>query len=446
MSETDRRPAPPRPRQVTVSGIVAAVGCALLLISLFDASSQVRSAEMRRGIAEQLAGRNDLGLTVADVVDLLRVVVLLSAALAAAGLVMSVFVLRRHRASRVGLSVIAVLLLFSATFVVGLLPVLVAFAAGRLWSREAREWFDDRRPATADAPGEGTATSAPPRATWPSSPPPAPPTTGVAPPAGQPAQSPPAQSPPAQSPPAQSPAQAPPAEPGPPPAPYAFGTPPPRPDQVSSPAVPSQPRTQAQTGAQTGAQTDTRTGAQTQAQPYRSWPPAGSRRPVQVTSAAWLTWVACSLAALMFLLLAVTLTANAGSLVDELQRNPRVSAAGLSEQDIIGALWVGAAVGLFWSLAAIALAVLAFRRVASARIALIVSAGLSVPVGLVAVPVGWLNAAAAVATMVLLLRGDVHRWYAGRDRAPHHPTGRPTHPPAQHGPPPPPPGGSPPVW
>ncbi len=64
-----------------------------------------------------------------QVVDLLRGVVLFSGALAAAGTVLAVFALQRHRGARIGLSVVAVLMLFSATFVSGILPVLVAVAA-----------------------------------------------------------------------------------------------------------------------------------------------------------------------------------------------------------------------------------------------------------------------------------------------------------------------------
>ena len=53
---------------------------------------------------------------------MLRALVLVSGALAAAGVVLSIFVLQRHKGARVGLSVIAVLMLFSASFVSGLLP------------------------------------------------------------------------------------------------------------------------------------------------------------------------------------------------------------------------------------------------------------------------------------------------------------------------------------
>lgn len=375
--------------------MVAASACALLLVNLYEALGRVRSVEVRSSIADQLTQNNSFGLTVTDVVDLLRVVVFVSAALAAAGLVLSVYTLQRHQASRVGLTVVAVLMLFTATFVTGLLPVLVAFAVSRLWSRDARDWFAGREPRTASGPPPADTSPTPPTTTasevWP---PPRTPAAGFDPPTGAP-------------------------QPGPPPSPYSYGTRPPGP----SPKQQQQPQQPPWAGPAPVARART-----------------GDERPTQVTVAVWLTWVACSLAALVCLLLAVTLAADAGRLVSELQKNPRISDAGLTEQDIIRTLWVVAAVGVAWSLAAIALAVLAYHRVDAGRIGLVVSAVGAAVVGLVAAPFGWLNAAAAVATVVLLLRRDAHRWF--RRRGPDDETPSPA-----AGPPPgPPPGVKPPVW
>ncbi len=69
-----------------------------------------------------------------------------------------------------------------------------------------------------------------------------------------------------------------------------------------------------------------------------------------------------------------------------------------------------------WCLVAIVLAVLALRGSNAARITLVVSAGGAALVSLVGIlaiaPLAL--TAAAVATMVLLLRGDVNRWYTAR--------------------------------
>ncbi len=83
---------------------------------------------------------------------------------------------------------------------------------------------------------------------------------------------------------------------------------------------------------------------------------------------------------------------------------------------MIGTLWLVAAIGITWSLSAIALAVLAYRRVEAGRVGLVVSAVLAAIVGLVAFPVGLLNAAGAVTATVLLLRRPAQEWYAARDR------------------------------
>lgn len=383
--------APARPRPVTIAGVLAALACALLVVSLFDAMSQVRSAETQESVRDFLAKPpgDGLGLRVADVVSLLRGLVLLSGALAATGTVLAVFTLQRHRGARVGLSVVAFLLLFTASFVTGFLPVVVAVSATMLWNRESRDWFAGRpptpRPAAPSRDGrpDGPDMSTPPTpatlAAW------APPPHG------------------------QKPGE------GPSPASHAFGTAPAPGTGWSAPGYAA--------------------------------PGQDLRRPLTVTVAAWLTWVFAGLAVLFFTLLLVTVLADRTRMLDVLRGNSRVAESGLSIQQILGTLWVMGAVGLFWSLSAVVLAVLAFRRVNAARLVLAVSAGLCAVLALLAVPFGWPNAAAAVATVVLLFRRDSNRWYArapGPDlpRAPD-PPDPPTQPPTQ---PPQRPTGKPPVW
>jgi hypothetical protein len=129
-----------------------------------------------------------------------------------------------------------------------------------------------------------------------------------------------------------------------------------------------------------------------------------------------------------------------------------VADAGLSDGQVIGTLWLVAAIGITWSLSAIALAVLAYRRVEAGRVGLVVSAVLAAIVGLVAFPVGLLNAAGAVTATVLLLRRPAQQWYAARDRdADGSPPPPPAGPAAQQSPPPQQPPsqdqqGKPPVW
>ncbi len=397
MSESQGQRPGARPRRVTIAGVMAAAACVLLVVSLFDSMATVRSATVRRQIAEQLSRPpgDGLGLDPDAVVDMLRALVLVSGALAAAGAVLAVFVLQRHKGARVGLTVTAVLLLFSATFVSGILPILVAVAASMLWGREARDWFAGR-PLRPD----------------PTLPPPAPqgpPESGPSEaPAGMTAWQPGSQ--PSSQPGSQPGAQPGPPEGGPRPATHPFGTAPgPYPAQVGHPGAPY-------------ASARVRT------------------RPTAVTAAVWLTWVSSGLVALVFLLTVLTILVDHEAIVEAMQRNARVAAMGLSAREILGYVWVTVALAIFWSFASMALAVLAYRRLEIGRILLSVSAGVAALMGLAAVPVGWLHAAVAITCVVLLNRRSVRAWYAGQDvQPPAPPAPRPPQAPL-------PPSEKPPVW
>ena len=376
MSESDGQRAGARPRQVTIAGVMATAACLLLVVSLFDSMAMVRSSDVRKRIADELSRPpgNGLGLDPAAVVEMLRALVLVSGALAAAGAVLSIFVLQRHKGARVGLSVIAVLMLFSASFVSGLLPILVAVAASMLWGREARDWFAGRPPRPA------LETSGPPAGSEPGdargdargdAP-------GDAPPGGAPGIS--AWQP---GPPADRPAN------GPAPATRPYGTAP--------AAYPPQ-------------------------QGYLSAPYASPRaRPTPVAVAAWLTWVFSGLVAMFFMLGVLTILADHEALVGAMQRNARVAEQGFSARELLGFLWITCAVGIFWSLASMSLAVLAYRRLEIGRVLLIISAAVAGLLGLAAVPVGWLPAAAAITCVVLLNRPSVRAWFAGQDVPPRPP-------------------------
>jgi hypothetical protein len=135
----------PRPRPVTVAGVIAASTCVLLVLWLLDIETQVRSIEVRHSITDTLKSRGWQGLvSVSEVIAIMHGIIAVSAALSAAGLVLAIYCLRRHRAARIGLSVVAVCLLFTATLVTGPLPLAVAYGAARLWRRDARDWFDGR--------------------------------------------------------------------------------------------------------------------------------------------------------------------------------------------------------------------------------------------------------------------------------------------------------------
>ncbi len=418
-----------RPRQATIGGVLAAAACVLLVVTLFDSMSQIRSADTQSTIRDFLSRPpgDSIGLTVEGAITMLRLLVLASGALAATGAVLAIYALRRHRGARIGLSVVAGLMLFTTSFVAGLMPVLVAVATTMLWGRDSRAWFSGRQPepaAAGRASGQSSDRSGDRSgdqpAVWPTQPP-----------ADQPAVWP-------TQPPADQPGAA------------AGGWPPPADPRVPPPAA--------------------RPFGQSGAWPSPGGPPVATRltRPSSVARAAVLTWVFSGLAGLFFLLLALTLVADSQDLVATIQTNPQVAAAGITDRAILGTLWVLAAVGLFWTLSTVALAVLAFHRVNAARVLLVISAGLAAVPCLIVVPFGWPNAAAGIAVVVLLLRRSASDWYAGRpasgDGQSWPPQGPPQQewpqqgpsqqgPPQQEWPPPgqppqqgPPPSGKPPVW
>jgi hypothetical protein len=291
----------------------------------------------------------------------LRGLVLTSGALAAAGAVLAVYALRRHRGARLGLTVTSGLLLASSLALADPISVLVAVGAAMLWSQEARDWFDGRPPRAERAGSSPPEDDLRPSSQyWP------PPTPGS----------------------------------------RAASWPPPDPDARSHPSPPPAPGSD----------------GNPYAEPTRplyagpaTWHPAApptSSRPPSVTVAAWLTWVFCSLTTFAFLIVVAEVLAARDQLLDALHSNPALPAT-WDDRDVLAALWIASAVGIFWSLASIALAVLAFRRVQIARVTLVVSAVLAGLVGGVTI-VGLLNAAAAVTVVVLLFTGRANAWYSGR--------------------------------
>jgi hypothetical protein len=366
--------APARPRQVTVAGVMATVACVLLLFALFDAMSSVGSTETQKSVQDFLdtGPGGSLGLGVDGVTDIIRGLVLFSGALAAAGAILAVYCLRRHRGARIGLSVVAVLMLFTTTFVAGLLPFVVALASSMLWRREARDWFDGREP----PPRSLGQSSTSPAASGSSADGPRPTTAAWTPP--EPGQSPPA---------ATSPFGAPPTGAG-RPAPYATGRPP----------------------------HDVGPGGA----PIYGMPQQGARRPASVTAAVWLTWASCLVTLLLLSLLVLVLLVDRTALVTELQKNPSIADAGYSTDRLVSSLWVVAAIGIFWSLAAIALGVLAFQGFRAGQVGLLVSAGMAALLGIATIVVPVL----AVTTVVLLLVGPSNAWFASRRTAgPSRPSG-----------------------
>ncbi|MGO4258750.1 hypothetical protein AB4Y76_20120, partial [Marmoricola sp. RAF53] len=135
-----------RPSQVTVAGWAVAAAAVVLVVAVFDQMARLHTVDMREDIARVISSGSaaDLGLTVARATEILRWILMVSAVAAVAAGVFGVFVLQRHRAARIGLTVAAVPVVLTAP-VAGSLPAMVIGAgAALLWSRPARDWFAGR--------------------------------------------------------------------------------------------------------------------------------------------------------------------------------------------------------------------------------------------------------------------------------------------------------------
>ena len=360
---------------------MSVVGSLLLVVSLFDTLGSLRTPEMRESIEEFLAAPPGSGLAVetSQVVDAMRVLAFVSGALAAMLLVFAVFVLQRHKGARIGFTVAAALLLLTVP-VAGLMPVLLAVAAVLIWSRPARDWYAGRAPVQPAVQH------------------PAPGPVGSLPDAPAPLRS----------------------EQGPPPSPRPYGAPDPDPQRPgghegSAPSPPGYPAY----------------GSPPQ-QPYQqTYPPPHSgqyqtgqyrpgrdpgRRPTTVTIAAVLTWLGAGSVAAAMLVFASLLTTQAQLFVEELDRAAAQSQIPLDRSEIIAFGWGVVLFFVVWSLIAMVLAVLAFRRSNAARIALSVSAVMAAFLSLLMILsiVSVVTLLMAGAAAVLLFTGGANEWYSRR--------------------------------
>ncbi|GHJ59440.1 hypothetical protein NOK12_19580 [Nocardioides sp. OK12] len=367
--------APARPRQVTVAAWLIILGSVFVVLSAFGQVSGVSSLETRERIEALLSEppADGLGLSVGTVLDMLRVVAMVAAATATATAILGTQVLQRSRAARTWLSVLAVPLFLSAAFIGGFMGALVAAAVVMLWLQPAKSWFAGeplperfnadgtlRKDESAQKPAQKPA-PAPERDHQP---------VGHGAPPQQPSAYPPPPAYPQQ-------------QPG--PAPYAgFGHP-----QAERP----------------------------QAVPGGAPAPGPRRRPAALAWACALTWVGSGLVSLFWLLATLVFVAVPQADFDELLEGQPEAQAQLAAYDwaeVTQSVYVMTAVSVTWSIVAIVLAVLAFRGVAWARLALTVSsaalAGVLFVWGVVWAPAMLLVMVPVAATVVLLLRPDVRAW------------------------------------
>ena len=141
---------------------------------------------------------------------------------------------------------------------------------------------------------------------------------------------------------------------------------------------------------------------------------AGGRTDGSV-SACVLTWLFAGLVLVVMAASIAVLAASPGLVFDELHRqNPDLASQGISDATLRTITFVVGGVVAAWSLAALVVAGLAFRRVGRARAALVVSASGAVVCLLLATvsqPLLIIPLAASVVTLALMVRPEVRAWY-----------------------------------
>ena len=358
-----------RPPQVTLAGSVVMVSSLLIVLTMWEQVSNLRSLETREAIETVVAGPmgQALGLGVEQTIRLLHVACLVSAACAAATGILGWFVMRRDKGARLALAMLAVPPFVLGLFTGGFAASFVAAAAAMLWLSPAREWFDTGRwtppqPRTAGSPRQGGA------APW------RPPSSPSSP-----------SSPPTSSPPSSSP-------------PSAGWPPPPSSAPFAGP------------GAETARATS-------YAGPPGSGPADGVpvQRPAAVVTAVVLTTSLSVLVALGAVAGMIAFGLSPDGMMDMLeQQQPTLAAEDISLAQLRTSIYVTGAVCVVLCALALTFAGFLMARRDWARRGLMVtaafSAGVSLLVALSGGPVAVLLTIAAMATVALLNRPDTRAW------------------------------------
>lgn len=138
--------AGPRPPQVTIAGWVVTAASALLLVAVFGEMAQLHTIDTRAEIAKLIDSPSgqQLGLTVERATEILRWCLMFSGVAAVAAAVFGIYVLQRHQAARIGLTVVAVPVVLLAPLAGSLPGMVVGAGTVMLWGGPARDWFAGR--------------------------------------------------------------------------------------------------------------------------------------------------------------------------------------------------------------------------------------------------------------------------------------------------------------
>ena len=147
-----------RPAPVTLSAGLIILGSVSVIALAFAGIAELRSIETREAVEASLKEwpLKSLDLTLDSALSLIRAASMIAGACAAAAAVLGIFLFRRNRAARLGLSVLAIPLLVTGLATGGFMATLVAVSTVTLWLQPARDWFDGIAPAAGAANRERT--------------------------------------------------------------------------------------------------------------------------------------------------------------------------------------------------------------------------------------------------------------------------------------------------
>lgn len=135
-----------RPREVTVGGMQAVIGSAVALLMVFSVAQQLDSAPVREALTKfsEEPRFASLDLTIEGVRSVMRYTLMGLGVLSVTSLILGIFVLQRHRSSRIVLTVLGgfVAVAFIPAGPSGwLVTAYVAVSLYLLWTKAARAWF-----------------------------------------------------------------------------------------------------------------------------------------------------------------------------------------------------------------------------------------------------------------------------------------------------------------
>ncbi len=134
----------PRPREVTWASWLIMAGSVVVVLTAFDRISGLHTLEARQGVEQFLSEPpgEGLGLSVAQVLEAIRVMTMIAGATAAATAILGYQAMQGSKRARLILAILAVPLFIGGLAAGGFMASLVAAAVVWLYLQPARDWFD----------------------------------------------------------------------------------------------------------------------------------------------------------------------------------------------------------------------------------------------------------------------------------------------------------------